>query len=119
MGSLIPLQTQAVSDEIEWHSSLTIGTEIAWRITEQFLFDPADPHSLAGESIWKGSVLSYEINDTLPIYYDDVYSSGMPPNFLKLFVNYNEVSLADVDSDTEPALALQYMIAVKTGNDPF
>ena len=110
MGSLIPLQTQALADVIEWHSSLTIGTEVAWRITNQYLFDPADPHSLAGEDLWVGSVLSYEINDTLPVYYDDVYSTGMPPDFLKLYVNYKEISFFDIDGETEPSFALQYMI---------
>ncbi len=109
MGSLIPLQTQALADVIQWHSSLDDGI-IAWRIIDQSLFDQNDPPTLAGEDIYLGSVIAFEINDTLPTLYDDVYSSGLPPNFFKLFVDYTEVSLYDVNSDTEPSLALQYMI---------
>jgi len=110
MGSQIPLQTQAISDVIEWHSSLTDGTVVAWRIIDQYLFDPAVPPSLGNEKINLGSVFAFEINDTLPTNYDDVYSTGLPPDFLKLFVDYKEVSLFDTDDQTEPSFALQYLI---------
>ena len=82
MCSIIPFQTQALSVDIEWHPSLTDGTEIVWRITEQFLIDPAVPPTIAGEKINLGSVLAFEINDTLPTDYFAVYDTGVPPNFL-------------------------------------
>ncbi|MHA2255416.1 MAG: hypothetical protein ACXAAM_05050 [Candidatus Heimdallarchaeaceae archaeon] len=109
-GSLIPLQTQAVADTIDWHPSLTNGTVVAWRITEQSLFDPAVPPTLASEKLNLQTAFAFEINDTLPDYYDDAYSTDSPPNFLKLFVDYTEVSFSAIDQETEPALALQYMI---------
>lgn len=110
MCSIIPFQTQALSVDIEWHPSLTDGTEIVWRITEQFLIDPAVPPTIAGEKINLGSVLAFEINDTLPTDYFAVYDTGVPPNFLKLTVDYKEVSLFDINDEIEPSLALQYMI---------
>ena len=109
LGALIPLQTQAVGDEVTWHTSLD-DEAIVWRIYEEFLFDPADPPSLAGVDLYKGDTIAYEINDTLPILFDDVYNSGHPPNFLKLFVNHQEVSMYDVDDNTEPSFLLQFLI---------
>ncbi len=108
-GILIPLQTQAVSDVIVWHTSLD-DEVIAWRIVHQALHDPADPPTLGGVDIILGSVLAMEINDTIPTLYDDVYDSGHPPNFFKLYVDYNEVSLYDLNDEDEPSLAIQYMI---------
>ncbi len=110
MGSLIPLQTRAVADMIEWHPSLEEGTVVAWRITDQYLFDSAVPPTLGNHPINLGSVLAFEINDTLPTYYSSAYETGLPPNFLKLFVDFNEVSFFEITDDTEPALALQYMV---------
>ncbi len=109
MGSLIPLQTQAIADMITWHSSLD-DEVIAWRVTEQYLFDPAEPPSIAGVDLVLGSTLAFEINDTLPTLFDDVYNSGHPPNFLKLIANYQEVSFYDIDDETEPSFALQFMV---------
>ncbi|MCE7741904.1 MAG: hypothetical protein GOP50_05555 [Candidatus Heimdallarchaeota archaeon] len=108
MGSMIPLQTQALADTVVWHSSLD-DQVIAWRIVDQYLFDSLQPPSLAGVDLVLGSVMAFEINDTLPTLYDDVYGTDMPPTFLKLIVNYQEVSFFDFTED-EPSFALQYMV---------
>ena len=109
VGAIFPMQTQAIADILTWHYSLEDQT-IAWRITEQYLFDPAEPPTLGGRDLILGSLLAFEINDTLPIYYSEVYNSAHPPNFLKLYVDYQEVSFYDINEGMEPSFALQYLI---------
>ncbi|MHA1199953.1 MAG: hypothetical protein ACTSQF_11550 [Candidatus Heimdallarchaeaceae archaeon] len=108
MGSLIPLQTQAIDDTLIWHPSLD-DQVIAWRIVDQYLFDSLQPPSLAGVDLVLGSVMAFEINDTLPTSFGDVYGTNLPPTFLKVIVNYQEVSFFDFTED-EPSFALQYMV---------
>ena len=107
LGAFAPLNIQAVDDALTWHPSLD-DEKIVWRITNQYLYDPMDPHSLAGEDLFIGSTLAYEINDTIPGWFSEVYDSG-PPSFLKLIVNYHEVSFYDI-VDGEPNFLLQFLI---------
>ncbi len=109
LGAIVPLNTKAIDHSLIWHSSLDDET-IAWRIYDQFLFNTADPPTLAGEDLFEGSVLAFEINDTLPKLYHEVYEASHPPQFLKLFVNYNEVSFYDINDNTEPSFALQFLV---------
>jgi len=109
LGALIPLNVQAIDHTLTWHSSLD-DEKIAWRIYEQYLFDPADPPTLADRDLYKGSVLAFEINDTLPIYYGDVYEASHPPQFLKLYVDYTEISFYDINDQYEPSFALQFLV---------
>ncbi len=93
---------------IEWHSSLVIGTEISWRITDMSLVDPSDPPEIGYEEFEEGDAISFELNGTLPTVYEDLYETMVPPTFIKLFVGYNEVSFFDVSED--PGFALQYLV---------
>jgi hypothetical protein len=109
MGAMIPLNTQAIDHGLTWHSSLD-DNKVAWRIYEQYLFDPAEPPKLGGKDLYKGSVMAFEFNDTLPSYYGELYEAPHPPGFFKLIVDYQEVSLYDIDFLTEPGFAIQFLI---------
>ncbi|NPD88316.1 MAG: hypothetical protein HGN29_06315 [Asgard group archaeon] len=95
---------------LQWHSSLTIDTQISWRITDMYLVNPSvDNFTLGGHELREGSTVSYRINDTIPTDYDSVYNAGGPPNFLQLFVDYDEVPFKNITHE-EPNFALQFLI---------